>query len=316
MSPHLKKITKAIKAAEQEGLLKEDSILTGFSGKKLQGSLQRFAAEFTDKDNCYLEVGVFQGLTLLSVGLAAKGDVFGIDNFAFFDEDGINKGIVEERISKLGLDNVHLINADYEDALQGLEKHLAGRKVSVYFVDGPHDYRSQLVCLLLIKPFLAKNAIIIIDDSNYNDVRQATTDFLTSHPEFKLFFQAYTDCHPVNMSKVQKEEVKNGWWNGVNIIVHDSNKELVREYPKTIRSRKLFEADQHIHAAKFPEAAVLGTKLAKAYNSFWLSGILGFNFLLIKEFISKKKKKPSYFKLNTFSHNLTKSQFNSSISED
>ena len=83
MSPHLTKVAEAIREAESKGMLKENPILTGFSGKKMMGALQRFAAEFTDEKNCYLEVGVFQGLTLLSVGSVAKGDVFGIDNFAF-----------------------------------------------------------------------------------------------------------------------------------------------------------------------------------------------------------------------------------------
>jgi hypothetical protein len=315
MSPHLTKVAEAIREAESKGMLKENPILTGFSGKKMMGALQRFAAEFTDEKNCYLEVGVFQGLTLLSVGSVAKGDVFGIDNFAFFDKDGKNQSIVEDRRSKLGLDNVHLINADYEDALHALEKHLNGRKISVYFVDGPHDYRSQLVCLLFAKPFLSENAVIVVDDSNYNDVRQATADFLVSHPEYKLFYQAYTACHPINMDKKTEEEARNGWWDGINVIVRDKNNELKAEYPSTIRSRKLFEADQNTHSARFPEAAYIGIKLAEAYDRFWVRGIIKFNLELIRGFSQKKKKKPSYFELNTHSHDLPKGQFNSSVSE-
>lgn len=313
MNPHFQKVAQAIRAAETDGMLKENPILTGFSGKKMMGTLQRLAAEFTDENNCYLEVGVFQGLTLLSVGSTAKGDVFGIDNFAFFDKDGKNQSIVEDRREKLGLKNVHLINADYEDALHNLEKHLNGRKISVYFVDGPHDYRSQLVCLLFAKPFLADNAIIIVDDSNYNDVRQAAADFLVSHPEYKLFYQAYTSSHPDNMNVETKTEATEGWWDGVNIMVRDADNELKREYPDTIRSRKLFEADQHIHAARFPEAGVLGTKLAEAYDSFWLRGIFRFNAQLVSNFSKNKKNKPSFFELNTHSHDLPKGKFNSSV---
>lgn len=316
MKEHFDKLKSLIQEAEAEGILKENEGLSGFSGKKMQGTLQRMAAELTNEKNCYLEVGVFQGLTLLSVGSVAKGEVIGIDNFAFFDKEGKNQSIVNSRIKKLELENVTLINADYEDALHNLEDQLKGRKVSVFFIDGPHDYRSQLVCLLFIKPFLSENAVIIIDDCNYNSVRQANADFLVSHPEFKLFYQNYTSKHPRNMSQGEKHEALDGWWNGINVIVKDKDNFLRNEMPFTTRSRKLFEGDIHIHTGRFPDAALTGMHLAEAYYSKWLRGIFHFNLQMIKYFFkSKSNAHPEFFESNTNADHLTEKKFNESLTK-
>ena len=122
----LKNIKFAIQEAESQGLKIETEGLTGYSGKKMVGCLQRLSQLVVDKNNCYLEVGVFQGMTLLSVANALDKayDAYGIDNFAFFDKDGKNYGIVKERRERLGLDNAKVINLDYEDALNNLSKYV------------------------------------------------------------------------------------------------------------------------------------------------------------------------------------------------
>ncbi|NJO31723.1 MAG: hypothetical protein HC874_32360 [Richelia sp. SL_2_1] len=121
----LSQIIEAIKNAESNGLIAgtDTDVLTGLSGDKLVGSLQRLASLFSeDKNTCYLEVGVFQGLTLLSVANSCPNlTCYGIDNFAQFDPKGENFGIVKNRQEKLGLENANIINKDYEDALETLK---------------------------------------------------------------------------------------------------------------------------------------------------------------------------------------------------
>lgn len=127
----LSQIIQAIKGAESSGLVPETDlkILSGLSGDKLVGSLQRLTSLFSeDKNTCYLEVGVFQGLTLLSVANSCSNSTcYGIDNFAQFDPKGENFGIVKSRRDKLGLENVHIINKDYEDALETLTKEIGDK---------------------------------------------------------------------------------------------------------------------------------------------------------------------------------------------
>lgn len=241
----------AITESEYKGFLQEpnNKILTGYSGEKVIGCLQRLTSLFSQEKNiCYLEVGVYQGLTLLSTALACpKVKCYGVDNFAQFDPKKENYGIVKERQNKLGINNIEIINKDYEDALEQLDKYIGERKIAVYFIDGPHDYRSQLMCLELALPYLHSNAVIIIDDCNYQHVRQANRDFLVTHPEYKLLFESYTKSHPNHMTDDENIQARKGWWNGINILVKDINNSLTPMFPPTERDRTNFENEHHIH---------------------------------------------------------------------
>ena len=245
-------------AIREPGLVFEDARLTGLSGKRVIAMLQRFARL---ADGCYLEIGVFQGLTLLSVAGAVRERVFGIDNFSQFDPDHKNLGIIEDRRTALGLANVELVNADYEDAMERIENHLGGRKIGVYFVDGPHDYRSQLMCLLLALPHLSPRAVIVVDDANYRHVRLATRDFLATHSDFALLFEAYTPCHPVNMTPTDKANAVAGWWNGIHVIVRDPERVLARTPPHTLRARTLYENEHAVHSDRYAALAPHAVRL-------------------------------------------------------
>ena len=149
-----------------------------------------------------------------------------------------------------------MINSDYEDALENLEKYIAGKKVAVLFVDGPHDYRSQLMSIALCLPYLHQDALIVVDDCNYQHVRQANRDFLKTHDEFALVFEAYTSRHPANMDKSERKDAENGWWNGVNVISRDADRLLERIFPPTQRDRTLFEQEHIIHASNLASHVV------------------------------------------------------------
>lgn len=253
---HFTKLGQLISESEK-GVLKQIDGLTGYSGEKLVGALQRIA-QYQEHLNqgAYLEVGVFQGLTLLSVaGALSKSRAFGVDNFAQFDQDGRNRRLINERINLNRLRNVLLIECDYEDALEALGNHIGDTKIGLYFVDGPHDYRSQLMCLLLATPFLSESAVIVVDDCNYPWVRLANRDFLIRNPSFKLIFEAYTECHPGNMSEQKVALARKGWWNGVNMIAYDPTGILEPIYPPTQRSRELYENEHLVLAASRPNLA-------------------------------------------------------------
>ncbi|MCS6968023.1 MAG: class I SAM-dependent methyltransferase [Cytophagales bacterium] len=254
----------------------ESPLLTGYSGKRLIAVLQGLTSLFRENQQlCYLEIGVFQGLTLLSVaGANPEVACFGIDNFQTYDPEKQNMRIFMERRQKLGLDNAHLINLDYEDAFENLYAHTKGRKIGLLFIDGPHDYRSQLMGLMLAMPYLSENAVIVVDDSNYLHVRQANTDFLMTHPEYKLIFQSYTPCHPVNMTAEQAERARQDWWNGVNIIVRDKDNVLPSMYPPTRRNRILFENDHFTHSSRIGELSPRAlTVLNLLFTGRWMRAV-------------------------------------------
>ncbi len=305
----LDEVMSAIAQAEAEGRLASSRLvgLEGYSGAKLIGALQRLTQLSSPLGGCYLEIGVYRGLTLLSVAVACpETRCFGIDNYAQFDRDGENQGIVEASRVTLAADNARVINEDYEDAFAALPRTLGTQKIGVYFVDGPHDYRSQSMCLQLALPHLHDQAIIVIDDCNYAHVRQANRDFLVVNPQFKLVFDAYTRAHPNNMTGIEQEDARRGWWNGVNILLHDPSDEIEPIYPPTDRSRRAFEDDHLTHAARLAPQAPLALKALGSLDRLDLGRALVYFFRLQRSMIaSRKQRRGRFLELNTDSETLT-----------
>lgn len=273
-------LQRLVQESDECGLVVQPTELSGYSGRKLVGLLQRLAIHQTKAGNgCYVEVGVFQGLTLLSTAAVIPDtDVYGIDNFAQFDAEKTNQDIIEKRRELNNLNNVCLINEDYEDALERLDQHLGKKSVGVYFVDGPHDYRSQFMCLALATKYLSPSAVIVVDDSNYQHVRQANRDFLATHPEYKLLFESYTPCHPHNVPEKDRGEFENGWWNGINVIVRDPENRLNADYPPTLRRRDFYENEHVVQTLKYgflaPESVaffygILRINPVRALHAIW-----------------------------------------------
>lgn len=313
---HYKKILNFVHEADNSGLMLEALDLTEFSGEKVIGVLQRLAKfQITSGAGSYLEIGVFQGLTLISVANVLKESiVYGVDNFAFFDPKGINKKIVEKRVIANDLNNVCVINSDYEDALENLEKHIGDPKIGAYFVDGPHDYRSQLICLNLAKPYLSDCSIIVVDDCNYRHVRLANRDFLLANPDYKLLFEAYTDCHPGNMDKDAEQEARKGWWNGVNIIVHDPNNILNVMLPETHRDRQLYENEHIVHSAKYGELAPEAVSFLQSVLSLRLISAMKQVAKIFPKLLNNSAKyRDRYLSMNTYSEQLSKRNCNKAL---
>jgi hypothetical protein len=260
-------VAQSIAEAARVGLCPDavGSCLSGFSGEKLVGCLQRFTRMAGSLgETCYVEIGVFQGLTLLSTALA-NPDVpcYGVDNFSLFNPGGENAHVVRSRMQALGIENATILDMDFEDALANFPDALGGRKVGVFFVDGAHDYRSQLVPLLKIRPHLAERAVVVVDDANYPHVRQATADFLAAAPDMRLLFEAYTPCHPANMDEDHKREALAGWWNGVHVLVSDPDGDLPDMQPP-LEPRDLYFLSHDVFRHEFAECALDGLRYGEA----------------------------------------------------
>lgn len=300
----IQQLSSRIIQAEKEGMIR-DCGLEGATGKKVLAILQH-AVQLLENNECYTEIGVYRGLSLISTCIVAPHiTAFGIDNFSQFDKDHINKTYVENLITKYQLNNTTLINMDFEDALHSMEDRLEGKKIGLYFIDGPHDYRSQLVCLMFARKFFSKRAMIVIDNCNYNHVRQANQDFLYGNPEFKLLFEGYTKSHPANLKGDELKEAWNSWLDGINVIVKDPDNELPAMFPPTLRDRSLFFFDHRIHPMRNSVLAWRAAKLAAVLKPF--QPIMFFGYLL-KLIIEVRKRKKSdiepYPYINSFSNSL------------
>jgi hypothetical protein len=312
---HIHSVIAAIEGANTEGpsWQPDKDVLDGLSGSKTVGALQRLAALFANEaDTCYLEVGVFQGLTLLSVaGAVPTMPCFGIDNFSILDPEGRNLEVVRDRMARLGSGNAKLINLDFQDALLSLGDHIGASRIGAYFVDGAHDYRSQLIGLLFALPYLHDNAVIVIDDANYAFVRQSTHDFLVSHPDFKMVFEAYSPAHPANMDAATLVRWESDWLNGVNILVRDPDGLLPEMLPPVDANRDLYVNDWLVHRHGLAELAPEALALADAVCRGGSSNEVEAHETLRRQFADVKAQLTGRFlDRNVYSDRLTSGTFN------
>jgi predicted O-methyltransferase YrrM len=173
--------------------------------------LLNFAVACLEHDEIYAEVGCFQGSTLIGALLGHPNrKARAGDNFSQFDPHGENREALRRNLEGLGLsEQVQFHNQDFESFLLGLRS--LPERIGVFFYDGGHDYRSQLLGLLLAAPLLARRALLVVDDANWPAVRQATWDFLAARPEARLLFDLPTpgNKHPT-------------FWNGLLVLTWDA----------------------------------------------------------------------------------------------
>lgn len=151
--------------------------------------------------SCYLNIGIWKGFSFLA-GLSANPErsCIGVDNFAYW---GASESWIQDLLKRHGSPLHHCIAADFREYLQSQHQ----QPIGVYFYDGPHDYQSQYEALVLAEPFLVPGAIILIDDTNWPEVRQSGLDFMQNYPGYRCIFEIQTahNRHPT-------------FWNGLMIL--------------------------------------------------------------------------------------------------
>lgn len=125
-------------------------------------------------DSSFVNVGVWHGFTLLS-GLAGNPEktCIGVDNFSEFG--GPRDGFLDE-FTKRKSPNHYFYEMDYRDYFSN--KH-SGR-IGLYLYDGEHSYENQLEGLRIAEPFFSERCCVLVDDTNWEEPRRATLDFIAS----------------------------------------------------------------------------------------------------------------------------------------
>jgi protein O-GlcNAc transferase len=186
-------------------------------GMSTTGVLQllNFAVDCMEPGEVYCEIGCFQGSTLVGALLDHPSQMaYVVDNFSEFDPQGTNEKALNENLENFGMqDQVLFSNQGFEEFFHNLGDLETEDKIGVYLYDGAHDYRSQLMGLLLAQPFLSDRALIIVDDSNWSTVKQADWDFIAAFPQCEMLIDIQTprNSHP-------------SFWNGLHVMSWDKNR--------------------------------------------------------------------------------------------
>jgi hypothetical protein len=195
------------------------SILTKIEGMTTPNVLQliNLAVECMSDDEVYCEIGTYQGSTLIGALINNPHKMaYAVDDFSEFDLNGENFNKLENNLSFFNLEEqVIFCNQDFEEFFFDLKNSQINNKIGVYFYDGSHDYRSQLMGLLLAVPFLANQALIIVDDTNFMSAKQANYDFLALNPHCELILDLPT---PQNFHCT--------YWNGIQVFSFDRLKNI------------------------------------------------------------------------------------------
>lgn len=201
--------------------------------------LLNLAVECIEPDEIYCQIGCFPVEHLIGALLDnSEKMAYVVDNFSEVEADGKNQEKLFDKLDRFKLDRqIFFLEQNVEEFFCDLKEILPEAKIGVFFYDGSPDYRSQLLALLLVKPFLADQGLIIIDDSKLSAVQQANWDFLTIHPACQLVV-----------------DLPN-FGNGIHILTWDINQKNVYkwdELAENYRNESLLEAMREFNC-KFEE---------------------------------------------------------------
>ena len=166
----------------------------------IAGLLNRAVASMPD-GHSFVNVGVWQGFTLLAA-MAGNPDkaCIGIDNFSQFR--GPRELFMERFLARRGPAH-EFHDMDYREYFARAHDGPIG----VYLYDGEHSYDNQMHGLEAAEEFLADGCLLIVDDTNGADPRQATMDFVASRRDYHVVADVWTGAlsHPT-------------FWNGLLVI--------------------------------------------------------------------------------------------------
>jgi predicted O-methyltransferase YrrM len=182
-------------ADEVENLAKEDNL-----------ALLNHAASCLEGDEAYVEVGVYHGASLIAAMLGNEDRRFiGIDGFTFRDAS-LEK--VEANLAHFGLRRPELVVGDVFELVPG--GALDGTPVGVWYYDAAHSYEAQLEGLRIAEPHLVPGALMIVDDTDWEQVDRAMDDYLIAQPRARRL-----------LTLDGKDRGAPQWWEGMQVLVWD-----------------------------------------------------------------------------------------------
>jgi predicted O-methyltransferase YrrM len=166
-------------------------------------ALLNLAASHLDEGESYVEVGTFRGTSLIAAMLDNEGKGFvAVDDFSF--RDG-SRDLLVRNLASFGLTGASILEGDAFELLRN--GALTGTTAGVYYYDAAHTYEQQLDGLLLAEPYLAPEALLIVDDTDWEYVAAATRDYLARRPNARLLVEI-----------PGKDRGAPAWWEGVQVL--------------------------------------------------------------------------------------------------
>jgi predicted O-methyltransferase YrrM len=187
------------------------------SPKKLKLLNAAVAAMPSAGEECYLEVGTFQGKSLVAALDGNPGvPAVACDTFILFDDPTAPKNlpILKDNLSRYGLaDRVQFFNSDFQDVFADWQLRSLP-PVGVYFYDGAHDEESQYLGIRLAEDLLADNAVVIVDDWRYAEDSQSLAEAGTK----RAIEESKHNWTIRHVLQARFNGDRDLWWNGLAVL--------------------------------------------------------------------------------------------------
>jgi len=170
-------------------------------------ALINLAASCLEEGEAYVEIGVYHGASLVSAMLGNEGKRFvGVDSFGFRDAS-LEK--VEANLARYGLEVPEIVVGDAFELLPS--GALGETRVGVWYYDAAHSFEAQVQGLRIAEPLLVPGALVIVDDTDWEDVERAMDAYLAEQPRARrvLTIEGKTRGAPQ-------------WWEGMQVLVWDA----------------------------------------------------------------------------------------------
>ena len=170
-------------------------------------ALINLAASCLEEGEAYVEIGVYHGASLIAAMLGNEGKRFvGVDSFGFRDAS-LEK--VEANLARYGLEVPEIVVGDASELVPS--GALGETRVGVWYYDAAHSFEAQVQGLRIAEPLLVPGALVIVDDTDWEDVERAMDAYLAEQPRARrvLTIEGKTRGAPQ-------------WWEGMQVLVWDA----------------------------------------------------------------------------------------------
>lgn len=231
------------------------AILAQTGGSTTTGVMQLLhtAIDYLGAGELYCEVGCWTGANLVAALVNHPHCMaYAITTPAEPEVQAAIQGQLADNLAKFGLQDQVLVCAQSLEAFfNDLQESSLEDRIGVYCYHGQADYRSQLLGLLRVQPFLADRALMILGNADSSLVRQATWDFLAMYPQAALEL----DLLP---------GIDHGFWQGLMVVGWEAQRTertseqqpQAREITMISASQRLAQEYQHTHLEAIRQQAV------------------------------------------------------------
>ena len=169
-------------------------------------ALLNLAASCLEPGEAYVEVGVLYGASLIAATMGNEEKrIVGVDNFSM--REGSPER-VRQNVTRFGLPPPELLVGDVFELVPG--GALDSTRVGVWYYDASHVYEAQLQGLRVAEPLLVSGALMIVDDTDWDDVDRALDDYVASQPRARRA-----------LTIEGKSRGAPQWWEGLQVLVWD-----------------------------------------------------------------------------------------------